>query len=196
MTQLKELSTLLGLPVSGAKEAVIDALLEMLDQPYDTKKQVKVSSFSYDVNIQSKRRRSSGKVSKTLIKKKSTDSVKPKKTAVTTREATSPAESEEENASSEGAPPKKKRKAREKKKSEVRVRSISPDESSDDDKPLRPGPSDADVKAAIKDFLKGKDLSTVTKGMVKEVLRMKYSEAIVKTKKSVIAEGIEEGMQS
>jgi hypothetical protein len=60
---------------------------------------------------------------------------------------------------------------------------------------LRAGPSDSDIKAAIKDFLQGKDLSMVTKGMVKEVLRTKFGEAIVKTKKSVIAEGIEEGMK-
>ena len=67
--------------------------------------------------------------------------------------------------------------------------------SSDDDKPLRPAaPSDVDLKSAIKEFLQGKDLSTVTKGMVKEALRTKYGEALVKTKKAVIAEGIEEGM--
>ena len=72
----------------------------------------------------------------------------------------------------------------------------SPDESSDDDVPLRPGPSDRDIKSAILQFLKGKDLATVTKGMVKDDLRSKYGETIVKTKREVIAQGIQEGMAS
>jgi DEK C terminal domain len=77
-----------------------------------------------------------------------------------------------------------------------KLRSESPIDSSDDDLPLRPGPSDAEIKATIRDFLKSKDLSTVTKGMVKEQLREKYDEVLVKSKKDVIAAGIEEGMQS
>lgn len=72
----------------------------------------------------------------------------------------------------------------------------STEESSDDDVPLRPGPSDSDIKSAIFEFLKGKDLSTVTKGMVKEALRAKYGEAIVKTKRDVITSGIQEGMEA
>ena len=68
-------------------------------------------------------------------------------------------------------------------------------ESSDDDLPLRPGPSDEDVISAIRDFLKAKDLSTVTKGMVKAALREKYGEAVVKNKREAIAKGIEEGME-
>jgi hypothetical protein len=81
-------------------------------------------------------------------------------------------------------------------KSAAKVRSESPLDSSDDDLPLRPGPSDAEIKVTIRDFLKSKDLSTVTKGMVKEALREKYGEVLVKSKKEVIAAGIEEGMQS
>jgi hypothetical protein len=69
-------------------------------------------------------------------------------------------------------------------------------ESSDDDLPLRPKPSDTDLKYTIQQFLKGKDLSTVTKGMVKEALRSKYGDEIVKTKRDVIAQGIEEGMEN
>ena len=76
-----------------------------------------------------------------------------------------------------------------------KVRSGSTIESSDDDAPLRPGPSDAEIKLTIRDFLNSKDLSTVTKGMVKEALREKYGDALVKSKKEVIATGIEEGME-
>ena len=47
MAQLKEICALLGLPVSGAKEAVVDALLDMLDQPWDTKKAYKVPPSSF-----------------------------------------------------------------------------------------------------------------------------------------------------
>jgi DEK C terminal domain len=72
----------------------------------------------------------------------------------------------------------------------------SPAESSDDDLPLRPDPSDADIKLAIREVLKGKDLSTLTKGMVKEVLRSKYGETVVKNKRDVIAVGIQEGMEN
>jgi hypothetical protein len=72
----------------------------------------------------------------------------------------------------------------------------SPAESSDDDLPLRPSPSDADLKLAILEFLKGKDLSTLTKGMVKDVLRSRYGEAVVKNKREVIANGIAEGMEN
>ena len=67
-------------------------------------------------------------------------------------------------------------------------------ESSDDDVPLT-SPSDQKVKSDIKAFLSGKDLSTVTKGIIKEMLRKKYGDALVSTKRSVITEGIEEGMQ-
>jgi DEK C terminal domain len=102
-------------------------------------------------------------------------------------------------------PPRKKAKAtsqpepkpKPKSKPAPKPRSESPMmESSDDDVPLRPGPSDAEIKFTIRDFLKSSDLSTVTKGMVKEALRAKYGEAIVKTKKEVIVEGIKEGMES
>jgi DEK C terminal domain len=65
-------------------------------------------------------------------------------------------------------------------------------ESSDDDVPLIP--PDATIKSDIKSFLAGKDLSIVTKGMIKDMLRQKYGERIVKSKKAAIAEGIEEGM--
>jgi len=205
MGGLKEICTLLGLPVSGGKESLLNGIVEMLNQPYDTKKHLKVGFISSVIDKQTKKRRSSGKVSKRATKKKSSDSLKPKKKVLLrlislkkVKKAPSPERSEEqeEPSSEEEAPPKKKRKAAWKPKvSEEKVRSDSPYESSDDNKPLRPGPSDADIKAAIKEFLKGKDLSTITKGMVKEALRAKYGEAIIKTKKSVISEGIDEGMQ-
>jgi len=38
--QLKEISALFGLQVSGAKDALVDALVEYLDAPWDTKKAV------------------------------------------------------------------------------------------------------------------------------------------------------------
>jgi len=91
--------------------------------------------------------------------------------------------------------PRSKSKPKPKPKSTRKGRSVSPIESSDDDVPLRPGPSDAEIKLTIRDFLKSKDLSTVTKGMVKEALREKYGDALVKSKKEVIATGIEEGME-
>jgi hypothetical protein len=90
----------------------------------------------------------------------------------------------------------KKSKSKPKPKSAPKVRSESPLDSSDDDVPLRPGPSDAEIKIKILDFLKSTDLSTVTKGLVKEALREKYGEAVVKSKKEVIAAGIKEGMES
>jgi len=36
--QLKEVSALFGLQVSGTKDALVDALIEYLDAPWDTKK--------------------------------------------------------------------------------------------------------------------------------------------------------------
>ena len=107
-----------------------------------------------------------------------------------------PSSSEEE--SEEDAPPAKKKKKTtptQKPKPKPKPRSQSPIDSSDDDLPLRPGPSDEDVKSAIREFLKSKDLSKVTKGMVKEALRTQYGEAVVKNKKEAIAKGIEEGME-
>ena len=97
------------------------------------------------------------------------------------------------------APIKSKPKSGPKSKSKKRLSKVqveSAEDSSDDDVPLRPGPSDSDIKSAIFEFLKGKDLSMVTKGMVKEALRAKYGEAIVKTKRDVITSGIQEGMES
>jgi DEK C terminal domain len=93
-------------------------------------------------------------------------------------------------------PQSKPKKSKPKPKSAPKVRSESPLDSSDDDVPLRPGPSDAEIKTTILDFLKSTDLSTVTKGLVKEALREKYGEAVVKSKKEVIAAGIKEGMES
>lgn len=77
----------------------------------------------------------------------------------------------------------------------AKARSHVPLESSDDDLPLRPAPSDADIKSAIRDFLDDKDLESVTKGMVKDALRTKYGDTVVMNKKSVIASGIREGME-
>jgi hypothetical protein len=100
-------------------------------------------------------------------------------------------------------PPKKKAKANPPKKpkqksaplSKARITSPAEDlESSDDDMPLRPGPSDTDIKGAIRDYLHGKDLSLVTKGMVKEALRKKYGDETVKSKRELISQGIAEGM--
>lgn len=106
--------------------------------------------------------------------------------------------SEDEESEEETPPPKKKTKTTPKQKPKLQPKpsSPSPVESSDDDLPLRPGPSDADVKSAIREFLKSQDLSTVTKGMVKEALREKYGEAVVKNKREAIVKGIEEGMES
>jgi len=36
--QLKDISALFGLQVSGAKDALVDALVDYLDAPWDTKK--------------------------------------------------------------------------------------------------------------------------------------------------------------
>ena len=118
-------------------------------------------------------------------------------------------ESEEESSSGEDEseeetpPPKKKAKTTPKQKPKPKARPFiakprgpSPAESSDDDLPLRPGPSDADVKSAVLEFLKRTDLSTVTKGMVKEALRAKYGDVVVKRKRDAIVEGIEEGMEA
>jgi hypothetical protein len=100
-------------------------------------------------------------------------------------------------------PPKKKVKPTKKAKpksaplSKARITSPAEDlESSDDDLPLRPATTDADIKIAIREFLRRKDLATVTKGMVKEALRGKYGDDIVKSKREIIAEGITEGMNS
>lgn len=69
-------------------------------------------------------------------------------------------------------------------------------ESSDDDLPLRPAPTDSQIKESIFSFLKDKDLTTITKGMVKEHLRGKYGESVVKNKRDVITSGIVEGMET
>lgn len=110
--------------------------------------------------------------------------------------------SEDEEDEEEASPPPAKKKAKStppskpkakpkpaKAPSHVRV------ESSDDDLPLRPAPSDADIKSAIRDFLADKDLESVTKGMVKQALRTKYGDTVVMNKKAVIADGIREGME-
>jgi hypothetical protein len=39
--QLKDISALLGLQVSGTKEALVDAIVDFLDSPWDTKVSVK-----------------------------------------------------------------------------------------------------------------------------------------------------------
>jgi DEK C terminal domain len=94
-------------------------------------------------------------------------------------------------------PSPKTKKPEAKAKPKPRRRGPSPIDSSDDDLPLRPsGPSDDVLKAAVLEFLKGKDLSSVTKGMVKEALRTKYGDETVKSKKEIIAKGISEGMAS
>lgn len=112
-------------------------------------------------------------------------------------------EEDEVSTDEEEQPPKKKprvnppKKAKQKSTplSKAQIASPAEDlESSDDDMPLRAGPSDTDIKVAIRDFLHGKDLATVTKGMVKEALREKYGEDIVKHKRDIIAQGIAEGM--
>ena len=171
------------------------------------------------------RRRSSGKVAKAVAKKKSSDGLKvPQKVSFRFEDGIndqrkvkpkieepveeSPFEDEEddgEDAKDEDfderpkkmakTTPRSKSKPKPKPKSTRKVRSVSPIESSDDDIPLRSGPSDADIKLTIRDFLKSKDLATVTKGMVKVALREKYGEALVKNKKDIIAIGIEEGME-
>jgi len=46
MGGLKEICTLLGLPVSGGKESLLNGIVEMLNQPYDTKKRLKVGFIS------------------------------------------------------------------------------------------------------------------------------------------------------
>jgi DEK C terminal domain len=115
-------------------------------------------------------------------------------------ELESEAESSSEDKSEEEPPPKKKVKTTPKQKPKPKVstkpHAPPPVESSDDDLPLRPGPSDAEVKSTVLEFLKSKDLTTVTKGMVKEAVRNKYGDAVLRAKKEVVAEGIEEGMEA
>jgi hypothetical protein len=95
------------------------------------------------------------------------------------------------------ANPSKKAKAKSAPLSKPRITSPAEDyESSDDDMPLRPVASDTAIKTAIREFLQGKDLSTVTKGMVKEALRGKFGDDIVRSKREIISEGIAEGMNS
>src|SRR5271169_2188619 len=136
-----------------------------------------------------------------------TDVCKRKATPVEESEESAEEEPEEEPESEEEPPPKKKAKVPATKPvkktipQKTTAKKISPQKnlssplvtSSDDDVPLVP--PDAKIKSEIKSFLNGKDLSTVTKGMIKEMLRKKYGEGVVKTKKAAIAEGIEEGMQ-
>jgi len=109
--------------------------------------------------------------------------------------------SSEEGKSEEEAPPSKKKikttpKQKPKPKVSTKPHAPSPVESSDDDLPLRPGPSDAEVKFTVLEFLKSQDLTTVTKGMVKEAVRKKYGEAVLRAKKEVVTKGIEEGMEA
>ena len=104
-------------------------------------------------------------------------------------------EEEEEEEEEASPPPKKKAKPTPPKLKAMPKRSPLLVESSDDDLPLRPATSDADIKSAIRDFLREKDLESVTKGMVKQALRIKYGDTVVMNKKAVIAEGIQEGMQ-
>jgi len=109
-------------------------------------------------------------------------------------------EEEEEEEEEASPPPKKKAKPNPPSKPKAKpkpakARSPLLVESSDDDIPLRPAPSDADIKSAIRDFLHGTDLESVTKGMVKQALRIKYGDTVVLNKKAVIAEGIQEGME-
>ena len=73
--QVKEISTLFGLTVSGNKDALIDTLVTFLNAPYDTKKPViKVRSLHTQIDLQ--KRRSSGKVGKPVTKKKSPEKIK------------------------------------------------------------------------------------------------------------------------
>jgi len=103
-------------------------------------------------------------------------------------------EEEEEEAS---PPPKKKAKPTppkpKAKPKPAKAQSPLLVESSDDDIPLLPPTSDSEIKSAIRDFLREKDLETVTKGMVKQELRSKFGDTVVMHKKAVIAEGIQEG---
>ena len=78
----------------------------------------------------------------------------------------------------------------------TKPRAPSSVENSYDDIPLHPDPSDAEVKSTVLEFLESKDLATVTVGMIKEVVRNKYDEAVLRTKKEAIAKGIEEGMEA
>jgi hypothetical protein len=108
--------------------------------------------------------------------------------------------SEEDNSEDEASPPKKKAKITPSQKAKPRKvlskpRISSPVDSSDDNLPLRPTVSDSDVKAAIRDFLEGQDFSKLTKGMVKDALRGKFGDYIVKAKREVIAKGIQEGLE-
>lgn len=91
--------------------------------------------------------------------------------------------------------PSKKAKVKSAPLSKPRITSLTEDsKSSDDDVPLRPIASDTAIKTAIREFLQGKDLATVTKGMVKEALRGRFGDDIVKSKREIISEGIAEGM--
>ena len=115
-------------------------------------------------------------------------------------EPVSEEEEEEEEEEEASPPPKKKAKPTPPSKPKAKpkpakARSPLLVESSDDDIPLRPAPSDADIKSAILDFLHGTDLESVTKGMVKQALRIKYGDTVVVNKKALIAEGIQEGME-
>jgi hypothetical protein len=50
--QLKDISALFGLQVSGAKDALVDALVDYMDAPWDTKKAAtKVSRKWNSVNV-------------------------------------------------------------------------------------------------------------------------------------------------
>jgi hypothetical protein len=50
--QVKEISALFGLPVSGNKDTLIDALVAFLNAPYDTKKAViKVRSLYTQIDF-------------------------------------------------------------------------------------------------------------------------------------------------
>ena len=111
-------------------------------------------------------------------------------------------EAEEEDEDEEASPPPAKKKAKptppskhKSKPKPAKAQSVVLVESSDDDLPLRPAPSDADIKSAIRVFLADKDLESVTKGMVKQALRTKYGDSVVMNKKGVIADGIREGME-
>jgi|SRR5579862_66710 hypothetical protein len=77
--QLKEISAILGLQVSGSKDSLVEALVDFLDSPWDTKvnpKKVCVVKW-FRINFKNKRR-TSGKAIKP-VRKVSTDKTKPPK---------------------------------------------------------------------------------------------------------------------
>ena len=53
--QLKDISALLGLQVSGTKDALVDAIVDFLDSPWDTKVSAK-KVYRIDIRLTSRAR--------------------------------------------------------------------------------------------------------------------------------------------